>query len=434
MNKNINPADRVKIALLLAINVIASLYRTTTTFSRKTKLTPKALLRFLIGAEGGSLEKELRRAKINVTRAAISQRRAQLPSEAFQKVFDKFNDYCDDSETYRDLKLLAVDGTSVNIARNPNAPSFVQHNSAPNGYNQLHVNPLYDLCSRTYFDAVIQPEPQKDEIGALLQMLQRHDFPRRTLIIADRGYESYNLIATILNKANTDFLIRVKNNRSAMREVARLPMCELDCDISFTITTTQTNEDKQNHYIYIQPERKSKTDGKPYRSRWDFPSPYPMKLRICRFRLDTGEFETIATSLDRSFTLEDIKALYAMRWGIETSFRELKYCLGLINLHGRKNDDFSAQEIYAQLTMFNYVNRISREAVIQKPKEGKYAYKVNFKMATEICREYFRGEIVDGDKVLEEIGKYTVEIRPGRADPRKLRPKSFVGFTYRVAA
>ena len=73
MNKNINPADRVKIALLLAINVIASLYRTTTTFSRKTKLTTKALLRFLIGAEGGSLEKELRRAKINVTRAAISQ-------------------------------------------------------------------------------------------------------------------------------------------------------------------------------------------------------------------------------------------------------------------------------------------------------------------------------------------------------------------------
>ena len=123
-----------------------------------------------------------------------------------------------------------------------------------------------------------------------------------------------------------------------------------------------------------------------------------------------------------------------MRWGIETSFRELKYCLGLINLHGRKNDDFSMQEIYAQLTMFNYVNRISREAVMKKPKEGKYAYKVNFKMATEICREYFRGEIIDGDKVLEEIGKYTVEIRPGRADPRKLRPKSFVGFTYRVAA
>ena len=112
MNDNINRADRVKLALRAAINIIASLYTTKTTFSRESKLTVKALLRFLIGAEGGSLEKELRRAKIHVTRAAISQRRAQLPSEAFQKVFDKFNDYCDDLETYRDLKLLAVDGTS----------------------------------------------------------------------------------------------------------------------------------------------------------------------------------------------------------------------------------------------------------------------------------------------------------------------------------
>jgi len=41
-------------------------------------------------------------------------------------------------------------------------------------------------------------------------MLQRNDFERKTLIIADRGYESYNLLAHMMEKDNTDFLIRVK--------------------------------------------------------------------------------------------------------------------------------------------------------------------------------------------------------------------------------
>ena len=92
------------------------------------------------------------------------------------------------------------------------------------------------------------------------------------------------------------------------------------------------------------------------------------------------------------------------------------------------------QEIYAQLAMYNFVSRISREARIRQPKNGKYAYKVNFTRAAEICREYFRGEIIEGDDVLEEIGKYTVAVRSGRADPRKLHPKGFIGFTYRVSA
>ena len=73
-----------------------------------------------------------------------------------------------------------------------------------------------------------------------------NDFDQKTLIIADRGFERYNLIAHCLEKANVDFLIRVKQSHSAMREVAKLPMMELDCTIRPTITTTQTKEDKKN--------------------------------------------------------------------------------------------------------------------------------------------------------------------------------------------
>ena len=101
--------------------------------------------------------------------------------------------------------------------------------------NQFHVTPLYDLLSRNFIDTMIQPEPKKDEISALLTMLQRNSFCQKTLIIADHGFESYNVIAHLLEKTNADFLIRVEQSRSAMREVAKLPMLGLDCDISFSI-------------------------------------------------------------------------------------------------------------------------------------------------------------------------------------------------------
>ena len=220
-------------------------------FFRKSALTVETVIRLLISAEGGSLAKILHDAGIQATASALSQRRAQIPPEVFRTVFTNFNSTCADNEFFCGYRLLAVDGTAVNLPRNSAAPSFVQNDGIPNGVNQLHVTPLYDIFSCTFAAVIIQPEQKKDEIGALVTMLQRNDFEEKTLIIADRGFESYNLIAHCSEKTNTDFLIRVKQSRSAMREVAKLPLCELDCDIGFTITTTQTNEDKKGGYIHL---------------------------------------------------------------------------------------------------------------------------------------------------------------------------------------
>ncbi len=402
-------------------------------FSRKSALTAEAVIRLLISAEGGCLAKILHTAGLNVTASALSQRRTQIPSKVFRSVFDDFNSACADSDLFRDYRLLAVDGTAVNLPRNPTSPSFVQNEGIPKGVNQLHVTPLYDILCRTFADLVIQPEPKKDEIGALVEMLKRNTFPQKTLIIADRGFEGYNLIAHCLEKPNVDFLIRVKQSRSAMREVAKLPMMELDCKIGFTITTTQTNEDKKGGYIHLQVPKKSKAGSKTRRGRWDFPSPYPMRFRICRFMLDNGEFETVATSLPMSFTLEEIKELYHLRWGLETAFRDWKYTLGLVNLHG-KSDTFAEQEIYASLTAFNFASRICREVVVRQPKDGVYAYKVNFKMAVMLCKEFLRTPNADAEKLLQEIARHTVPVRPNRQDDRNLKAKGFAGFVYRVAA
>lgn len=82
-------------------------------------------------------------------------------------------------------------------------------------------------------------------------MLKRRDFTQKSLIIADRGFESYNIIAHLQEKPNTDFLIRVKQSRSAMREVAKRSMLELDCDMSFLICTTQKTPTRPTKITYF---------------------------------------------------------------------------------------------------------------------------------------------------------------------------------------
>lgn len=129
--------------------------------SRSRKLSVADAIRLLIGAEGGSLDKILHAAGIEVTASAVSQRRAQIDPAVFRAVFDSFNAACVDTEMFHGYRLFAVDGTTVNLPRNPASASFVCNDGIPNGVNQLHVTPLYDLLSRTFIDTVIQPEPKK---------------------------------------------------------------------------------------------------------------------------------------------------------------------------------------------------------------------------------------------------------------------------------
>ena len=404
-------------------------------FSRKRVLTMDVVIKLLISMQGGSLKKELYDAGVAVTASAFVQQRDKIPSLVMEEVFERFNSRCKDEKTYKGYKVLAIDGTTINMARNPKSDSYVKNDSTQKGYNQLHVNPLYDVLNKTYHSCVIQPQPKQDEVGALTFMLKWYQFKEKTLIVADRGYESYNAFAHLQNTPNIDFLIRVKQDRTAMREISKLPMTELDTDVSFTITTTQTKEDKENGYILLQ-TRKSEDrvySNKTRAGRWDFPSPYPMTFRVVRFLLETGEYETLATSLPRSFTLAEIKELYHARWGIETAFRELKYGLGLVNLHGKK-DDFVKQEIFAAMTMSNFCSRIVNEVVLRKNDANIHEYKVNMNMAIHICRQFFRTKDADERQLLKDIARYTEPVRPGRRDERNIRAKSFTGFIYRVSA
>ena len=141
----------------------------------------------------------------------------------------------------------------------------------------------------------------------------------------------------------------------------------------------------------------------------------------------------VVTNLDRfNFPVVSLKDIYHLRWGIETSFRELKYSIGLTSFHAKKVD-YIKQEIFARLTLYNYCELITSH-VVEQMEDKDNTKQVNFTIAIYICREFLRQKKqLSPPDVIKLIKKYILPVRLGREDPRKVKPQSAVSFLYRVA-
>lgn len=405
-------------------------------FSRNRKLSFSDTIQFLLSMKGNTLRKEWLDfwgfSPNMASVPAFCQQRQKLLPDAMDFLFHSFNDTFLSLDTYRGFRLLACDGSDLAIAHNPNdKKTHRRHNSLERnekGYNQLHLNALYDLQNRIYVDTIIQPGRFPNEAKALIDMMERSKIRGPVLLIADRGYESYNIMAHAQEKG-WKFLIRAKDlgSRGILTHLPIPDSGTFDCTLSLILTRKQTKE------IKSQPQRYRCLTNK---TSCDFLEPvsspfYPLHFRVLRFPITENTMECILTNLDENeFSMEEIKKLYGWRWGIERSFRELKYTIGLTNFHAKKVD-YILQEIFARLIIYNFCERIITNTVVQ-PKNRKHTYQINFTVAVLICREYFRSRIHPPD--LEAlILKNVLPVREGRKAPRKVRPNSAASFLYRIA-
>lgn len=406
---------------------------------RKRKLPLPTVIKLLLSMTGGSLNRELQKSGIEVSSSAFSQRRAKIHSTAFENMFYNFNQAHRDTGKLKGFKVYAVDGSVINCPKAEHSPTYTWDGNS--GYSAFHVTTLYDVIAHTYYTATIAPQSKQDEIRDFLFQLSWYGFTEPSICLGDRLFCTYNTLATI-QAAGADYVIRAKDasSPSALKPIKAYakehPNQEFDVDLSFVITTSQTNEDKAAGRIFIQTGSKKGKINSPKTkiSRWNFPSPACMSFRAIRYRLqDKGAFYTLVTSLPREkFSTEEVIALYARRWSLELSYRCTKYTMGLVHLHSKK-DDYIKQEIWSAMTMQNFCSRIVSEVVINQ-KDTKYEYAVNFKMAVTLCKEFFADSKGDGEKLMRDIARYIEPIRVGRHDGRNLKTKSFPGFCYRIAA
>ena len=111
-------------------------------------------------------------------------------------------------------------------------------------------------------------------------------------------------------------------------------------------------------------------------------------------------------------------------------------CSSALNTGGsscNNKPDFIKQEIYARLLLYNYCELITTH-VIKQMKNNDKTKQVNFTIAIYICREYLRNKRnLSPPDVINLIEKHVLPVRPGRKDPRKVKPQASVSFLYRVA-
>lgn len=435
---NLNYIENIKLSLQdsiskLAENPMLFLKNPCKDFSRNRKINFENFMKFTMQSSGGALNKELLDffdySISTPTVSAYNQQRSKVLPEAFEFLFHEFTDSnLPSNNLHRGYRLVACDGSNLTIASNPKDAETVQKSNQFNTSNHMHINAFYDITNRIYLDILVQTLSERNEYRACAQMIDRSTLKEDVILIADRGYENYNILAHTMEKG-WKFVIRAKDIHSnGIVSSLSLPVSyTFDEDVSFILGRSQRKTTMRKNYKFMPANQTF--DYVPVKSTDE----YLMNLRIVRLELSEDKYEVLITNLSRDeFSCADLKELYHLRWGIETSFRELKYAVGLTNFHAKKVE-YIKQEIFAKITLYNYCELITGY-VVMKRAETKKKYQVNFTLAIYICREYLRGKRKINPPDIELlITRNTLPVRMGRKDPRKVKPQATISFLYRVA-
>lgn len=248
----------------------------------------------------------------------------------------------------------------MNIYLNPNDEETYISEYGKRGFNLLHVNTLYDLENQIYTDVTISGKRKTSERRELNAMADRAELNEPTILILDRGYEGLNVFAHLI-KDGFYFLIRLKDTDSNGVSAGYK-----DCGEAFDVDFDKIIRRYTPYHAENRDDYKVINDNTTFDFLKEAGDEFPMQFRIVRFQLDNGNYECLATNLSReNFPPEKLKALYARRWGIELSYRDLKYTLGMNNMHSRKTNSIK-QEIYSTLIMHNFCRINSTFAEVKK--------------------------------------------------------------------
>ena len=412
-------------------------------FRRNRKIPPQTLISFLVSQGSSSTKVEMLDfwgldASSMPTSSALNQQRQKLKPDALEAVFRHFNSAVIgllprtlSNDKYR---FLAADGSTCTYFSTPSFSSDDYYYSPGNsirGVYSMHLNAFYDLTTHTYTDALIQPVHCKNEFAAFCDMVDRHEIQeeRKNVYIGDRGYCSYNNMAHVMEQ-NQFFLFRTKDIHSKGL-VGNFDFPEeesFDIDVRVTLVRSHSKKVPASPGTYKRfVDQASTFDYIDYGSY----DTYELAFRIIRFPLSESAYECIVTNLPRDeFPPERIKELYYARWGIESSFRKLKYTIGLSSFHSYK-PQYIEQEIWAKLIAYNITETMINGTVLETH-DTKHEYKVNFTTAAHICRVFLRLTTEkDQYDVMSLLQKELIPVRNDRQYPRLQtahfrRPRYFI--------
>ncbi len=290
--------------------------------------------------------------------AALRQARQRLGVKPLVLLFDRLRGPVGTASTpgvfWRGLRLVAWDGTSVEVADSPeNVAHFRRHgarSSRPAGYPQLRLTALVECGTRALVDAVFGPQQYTEvpQARCLLASLRPG-----MLLLADRGYDGFEALRDA-SATGADLLWRVQSGRL-------LPVIHpLPDGTHLTWITDRRSADRLAKWQ----QRGRRTPP---------PAMTALTLRVIRYQITvtradgTSQASTVrllTTLLDpERHPAAELAALYHQRWEIETAFYGLKVTLrGADRVLRSRTVDGVEQELFALLALYQASRRAVTEA------------------------------------------------------------------------
>lgn len=387
-------------------------------FTRKRQLPFDTLICFLINLPKGSYQDELDHLfkAINhsecferiVSKSALCKARNKLKYESFIELnqhavgffYEKFSPL-----KWYGFNLLAIDGSTVRL---PNTEEVIKHfgpweANSPNQRPVARISQLFDVLNKITVDAIISPKEKGER-----ELAHQHfiNLMLDDLILMDRGYPAYWLYQVILSmQANF---------------CARVPVS------SSKIIKKFYNSEKKEKIISFPASYQSKEKCVEMGLNTE-----PLKLRLIRIELESGETEILITSLldQDKYPLEIFSELYHERWPIEEDYKVMKSRIEIENFTGKSvlsvYQDFHAKVLSKNITAI--LAFPTALAIMRKLTDRKYLYRFNFtqtlsKMKDTIVVLFNRSESIVKELItkLHKIIIETIEpVRPGRKYPRE---------------
>lgn len=401
-------------------------------FTRNRKMNLSKMIMFILSKRGTTLNMEIENFKKmmdselpNITESAICQQRKNLNPEIFRKMmrtyiedtYDEGHDY----DTYKDYLIFAIDGMKIEL---PNVPELQKEYGNNSGRADQRpcamalTSSIYDVINNMVIDAQIAPlntserELAKINIAEMFDILKDRIDLNKVIIIFDRGYPSVEMIG-LLDELGVKYLFRL-SSKTFKDNVKQMKTKDEKTRINLTKSRIKAIQDECLRQILSQREY--------------------IESRLVKYELTTGEEEILITNLDKEeFDTNEIGELYFRRWKIELAYDIAKNKLELQNISGHSKIVVE-QDFYAQMYLLNIAEDLRKEAnknIKSKKENGyKYDYKVNMniligKMRMQLIELMIRRVFFNEDasvrynKMIEEISKNIVPIRPERSNPRK---------------
>lgn len=405
-------------------------------FTRKRTLSFSTTLKCVVSMGSASIKQELfdffNFSVHTPSSSALVQQRKKIKPDAFSQVLSEFNRLFPAKHSFQGYTLLACDGSVLNLPANMSKESKEKYcykvkRAEQKDYYQMHLNTLFDVLNKRFIDVQANPRKGNLERDALMEMIQKNHFGEKTIFIADRGYEGYSLMGH-MHCRGLKYVIRVKDGSvGGIVKGFHLPQ-HGEYDEEFTRLFTH----RDNAMVRNNPEKYHKIHNSRHGSFITEENPYvEMTIRFVRIEVTPGIYQCIATNLrQEEFSTEQIGDIYRLRWGIETSFRELKHTIGLTKLHS-KIPELIMQEIWAKMIVYNFCSVIIAGTVIKKT-EHKHIYQVNYTTAMYLCARLLRNKQESPPDITALIEGELLPVRPDRKFPRDKISVYATSFLYRA--